>query len=1181
MAPEDFVYLHNHSHYSLLEALPKPKALVKRAKELGMNALALTDNGNLYGAVEFIKACKDAEMKPIIGADIYVAQHRMTDKRARVDDRPHRLVLLVENEEGYRNLSQILTSAFLEGFYYKPRVDKEFLRTHSKGLIALTGAVSGQVPAAAADGDMEKARTLIAEYQDIFGKENFYLELINHPDMPRQVEVNEAFKKLSIETGAPLVASRNTFYLDPEDREGYEAQLCIQRGRTLEEYRRTNTDEVDLSFGTPQEIFAAFGDVPEALENTRKIADRINFTMELGKNFLPNYPLPPGKTDNEVMRDLCIEGLKSRYGDPIPTAAMERFEFEYSTIVKMGFSSYFLIVQDYINWAKDHGVLVGPGRGSAAGSIVAYILKITDIEPLAYGLLFERFLNPDRISMPDIDTDFADRGRGKVLEYVTQKYGADHVAGIITFGTLMPRAAVRDAARVLGLTFQEADVIAKVVPPPVQGRHTPLKDAIKESPDLRVLYDGNPMARRVVDLAMKLEGNPRHASQHACGIVIGDRPLVQRVPLQAGQHEDMALVTQYSLNSAEAAGLVKMDFLGLSNLTVIEDALTIIKAVTGDEVDMDNLPLDDKTTFDLLGRGETTGVFQLESDGMKRYIKELQPSQFEDIIAMVSLYRPGPMQFIESFIRRKHGIEKVVYEHPLMENAFKETYGIPVYQEQVMQVSKDVAGFTGGEADSLRKAMGKKIAELMAKMKVKFIEGALKKGVTESVANKIFQKLEDFAAYGFNKSHAACYAMIAYRTAYLKSHYPACFMAALMNSDAGNIDRITIEVEECTRMGLTVMAPDVNESFAGFAVVKGTKNIRWGLMAIKNVGTEIAEMLVQERKDNGEFKDLPDFLARVRSHAFNKKTLEALIKSGALDRFGDRIQLVTNLDQLVLYNKQVNDEQERNQSSLFELTPDMDSKKLELRAPDPMPASMLLTWEKELLGLYVSSHPAALFFEKFGTYVKSLKSINEMADGEMVRVCGVIGAVKQIYTKKKNEPMAFARLEDPTGGMETVVFPKTYIKVREKLLPDTFVVITGKVSLRQREDSEIEERSILVDSLVSFIEAEIGEMAASLAQGGVSEDRAQEMGKKTVFDPNAANMVSVGQFTIIVPAKPTNEMIMRLRDIFKAAPGTSRVYLEVTSAGEQKKIATEYSINPSRDVAKKVGAIVGEENVKF
>lgn len=1177
MNPADFVYLHNHSHYSLLEALPKPKALVKRAKALGMTAVALTDNGNMYGVVEFFKACKEAEIKPIVGADIYVAQHKMTDKRPRVDDRPHRLLLIIENEEGYRNLSKIVTAGFLEGFYYKPRVDKDYLRAHAKGLIALTSAVSGEVPSAAADGDLEKARTLIAEYQDIFGRDNFFLELIDHQDMPRQVEVNEAFKKLSLETGVPLVATRNTFYLDPEDREGYEAQLCIQRGRTLEEYRRTSTDEVDLSFGEPQEVMASFSDVPEALENTRQIADRVNFMIELGKNFLPHFPLPPGKTDNEVMRELCIDGLKKRYADPLPAPVLERFEYEYSTIVKMGFSSYFLIVQDYITWAKDHGVLVGPGRGSAAGSIVAYALRITDIEPLAYGLLFERFLNPDRISMPDIDTDFADRGRGKVLEYITAKYGADHVAGIITFGTLMPRAAIRDAARVLGLSFQEADVIAKVVPPPVQGKHTPLKDAIIEAPDLKLIYEGNPMGRRVIDLAMKLEGNPRHASQHACGIVIGDRPLVERVPLQNGQHEDMALITQYSLNSAEAAGLVKMDFLGLSNLTVIEDALAIIKAVTGEVIDIDSIPLNDSKTFALLGRAETTGVFQLESDGMKRYIKELQPSQFEDIIAMVSLYRPGPMQFIESFIRRKHGIEQVVYEHPLMENAFKETYGIPVYQEQVMQVSKDLAGFTGGEADSLRKAMGKKIAELMAKMKVKFVEGAMKNGVKEAVANKIFQKLEDFAAYGFNKSHAACYAMIAYRTAYLKAYHPACFMAALMNSDAGNIDRITIEVDECTRMGLAVLPPDVNESFAGFAVVKNTNNIRWGLMAIKNVGTEIAEMIVEERKTGGEFVDLPDFLARIRSHAFNKKTLEALVKSGALDRFGNRIQLVTNLDQLVFYNKQVNDEKLRNQSSLFDLTPDMQSKQLELRPADPLPTSMMLAWEKELLGLYVSSHPAALFFEKFSAFVSPVKAASTMADGTMVKVCGVLSTVKQIYTKKKNEPMAFVRLEDPSGGIEMVVFPKTYVKVRERLLGDAFVVVMGKVSIRKREDSENEEWSILVDSLVSFVEPEIPEIASMLSRGDLDPDRPAP---KTVQMPSASSLQPQA-FTITIPEKPTNEMIMRLRDLFKAAPGQSRVYLEVTSAGEQKKIATEYSISATQDLAKKIGALVGEQNIKY
>lgn len=1183
MDPKDFVYLHNHSHYSLLEALAKPKKLILRAKDLGMNAFALTDNGSLYGAVEFYKACKDAEMKAIIGMDTYVAQHGMTDRRPRVDDRPYRLVLLALNDIGYHNLLKISSAGFLEGFYYKPRIDKDFLRRHAAGLIALSGSVSNDVAGAILADDHEKARTLIAEYQEIFGVENFYLELIQHPDMARQVEINDAYKMLSAELHVPLVATRNVFYLNPEDREGYEAQLCIQRSRTLEDFRRTSTDDVDLSFGTPEEIISYFADVPEAVLNTRRIADRVDFHMELGHNYLPVFPLPPGKDDNEYLYDLCLIGLQERYADPVPENVMERFTFEYETIKKMGFASYFLIVQDFVNFGKKNGILVGPGRGSAAGSIVAYALQITDLDPLRYGLLFERFLNPDRISMPDIDMDFADNRRGEVMEYVTKKYGADRVAGIITFGTLMPRAAVRDAARVLGLSFQEADLIAKCVPPPVQGKHTPLKEAIVESPDLANLYNSHPMSARVIDLAMKLEGNPRHASQHACGIVIGDVALGERVPLQAGQHEDMALVTQYSLNSAEAVGLVKMDFLGLSNLTVIQDALDIIKAVHGVTIDIAKIPLNDLKTFELLGRGDTTGVFQLESDGMKRYIKELRPSVFEDIIAMVSLYRPGPMQFIETFIRRKHGEEAVIYEHPLMENAFRETYGIPVYQEQVMQVSKDLAGFTGGEADSLRKAMGKKIAELMAKMKTKFVEGAMKKGVKEHIAIKIFQKLEDFAAYGFNKSHAACYAMIAYRTAYLKAYYPAEFMAALMNSDSGNLDRITIEVDECKRVGLNVLAPDVNESFPGFAVVKGTNNIRWGLRAIKNVGSDIAETMVAERKANGLFVDLADFLSRMRTTSFNKKTLEALIKTGALDRFEDRGRLYHNLDTLLLYSKHVTAGADRNQVSLFDLAPTVAEEKISLRNMPPVPKSHILGWEKELLGLYVSAHPGAIFAEQFKGLVKSCAEVNVMDDESAVLLAGVIISVKQIFTKKKNEPMAFVRVEDDSGAMEVVVFPKIYVQIRDVLIPDTLVVIKGTVSVREGrsygkvgEDEDDKapalEHSVLCDGLKVFLEEDIPELAGKLRFGfpdGNEDDGSVKM------------PVNIDEGIVITPpANPSAEMIIKLREIFEASPGREQVYLLVESGGVMRKIATEYKIRREHGVLAKIALVVGEKNVK-
>jgi DNA polymerase-3 subunit alpha len=611
MNPEDFVHLHVHSHYSLLEALPSPKALVARAKEQGAKALALTDNGAMYGVVEFYKACKDAGIKPIIGMDLYIAQNRMTDKRARIDDRPYRLTVLAYNNDGYKNLLKISTAGFLEGFYYKPRVDREFLRNNSDGLIALCGGVRGEIPDALLMRDEKKAEALLSEYQEIFGKDDFYLEIIHHPDFARQVEVNDKLKALASKTGAQLVATKNIFYLNTEDREGYEAQLCIQRGRTLEDFRRTNTEDTDLSMSHPSVIIDAFSDVPEALMNTKIIADRVDFAIELGKNFLPVFPMPDGKTDNDYLYDLAKVGLEKRYKE-ITTQITDRFEYEFSVIKNMGFASYFIIVQDFVNWAKDRGILVGPGRGSAAGSIISYALGITDLDPLAYNLLFERFLNPDRISIPDVDMDFADARRGEVLDYVKQKYGEDKVAGIITYGTMMPRAAVRDAARVLGLSYEEADLIAKCVPEPIQGRHTPLKIAQVEHAELRELLASNQMANRVVELAKKIEGNPRHTSQHACGIVIGDKPLVERAPLQQGQREEMAIITQYSLGSAESVGLVKMDFLGLSNLTIIQDALEIIEAVHHIKVDINNIPLDDKATFDLLGRGETTGVFQLE-----------------------------------------------------------------------------------------------------------------------------------------------------------------------------------------------------------------------------------------------------------------------------------------------------------------------------------------------------------------------------------------------------------------------------------------------------------------------------------------------------------------------------------------------------------------------------------------
>ncbi len=1167
MEPKDFVHLHVHSHYSLLEALPGPKALVARAKEQGFSAMALTDNGVMYGAVEFFQACKDAGIKPIIGLDAYIAQNKMTDKRPRVDDRPYRLTILAENETGYKNLLHIASDGFLEGFYYKPRIDKDYLRKYAGGLISLSGSLRGEIPEAILNDDPEKAERLALEYRDIFGAENFFLEVVHHPDYDRQIDANTGIIALAKKTGIPLVATKNVFYLNPEDREGYEAQLCIQRGRTLEAFRQTNTEDVDLSFGTAEEIIAYFADVPEAVENTKKIADRVNFEMDLGHNYLPIFPLPEGVSDEAYLHELAFDGLKKRYGEPLPKEILERFEFEYEVIKKMGFASYFIIVQDFVNFAKNKGILVGPGRGSAAGSIISYALRITDLDPMKYGLLFERFLNPDRISMPDVDMDFADRRRGEVMDYVTHKYGADHVAGIITFGTLKPKAAARDAARVLGLSFQEADIIAKAIPEPVLGRHTPLKVAIEEHADLREVVNRDPMARRVIELAMKLEGNPRHASQHACGIVIGDRPLVDRVPIQSGQREDMAFVTQYSLNSAEAAGLVKMDFLGLSNLTIIEDALEIIEAVHGVRVDVDAIPLTDEKTFELLGRGDTIGVFQLESDGMRRYIKELKPTRFEDIVAMVSLYRPGPLSagMVPQYINRKNGREKIRYDHPLMEEILKETYGVTVYQEQIMKVSRSLAGFTAGEADTLRKAMGKKKRDVLEKMFERFLSGCIENGVPQTVAKKVWTDWEGFADYAFNKSHAACYALISYRTAYLKAHYPSEFMAALMNADIHLIDRITIEVGECETMGIEVLPPDVNESYPGFSVVKATGNIRWGLSAVKNFGEEAAKMIVKERKDHGLFKDLADFAARVDAKSFNKKNIESLIKSGALDRFADRSTMITNLDQILLFNRQERKNKETNQVSMFDMDPTMQEHRLTLRTGDKIAQSQLLSWEKELIGLYISSHPAEAL-KGLKDKVMPIAKIMEVEDETEVTIVGIIGEIKRIFTKKKQQPMAFVRIEDLSGSGELVIFPKLYTTVQATLAPNSYLLVRGKVSIREDRES----RSILGDKIILFTDKSIKRVEQALLS-----DMWPELESKDEHAPPEVHQTSL---TIRMPDRPTHDLIEKLRKTFLEAPGHDPVYLLVKSADKEKKVLTEYAVSKNANLLAQVQRVVGTEN---
>ncbi|PIR47317.1 DNA polymerase III subunit alpha [Candidatus Uhrbacteria bacterium CG10_big_fil_rev_8_21_14_0_10_50_16] len=1171
MQPSDFVHLHTHSYYSLLGALPGPDALVKRIKAQGGNALAITDNDALYGAVDFYQNAQANDVQPIIGVDVHVAPNGRHQKRARVDKHSWRFVLLAETLEGYEHLLKLTSQSYLEGFYYTPRVDDELLQEMHGGLIGLSGGMGGEIPTLLKQGDRDKAYAAAKRYADLFGPDGFYIEVVYRPDDGDQEKVNGLLIELAQDLGLPLVATSNSFYLNADDHEGWEAMLCIQKGQTLEEYRRMSGVDINLQLADPEKIIEAFKHVPEAIVNTRKIADRCKVTIDLGNNYLPHFEVPGGKNDSDYLRELCEIGLGERYGERTEEIN-ERFEFELTTINKMGFASYFLIVHDFVSYAKKKGILVGPGRGSAAGSIIAYVLQITDVDPIKYDLLFERFLNPDRISMPDIDLDFADSRRGEVLEYVRDKYGADHVAGIVTFGKMMPKAAVRDAARVLGLTFPEADRISKLMPNPVQGRYMPIADAVKNHIELRNDYQVDHMTKRVVDLAAKIEGAPRHTSQHACGIVISRKPLVEYVPIQASQHEDLDYVSMYSLGPVEAAGLVKMDFLGLSNLTIIEQALEIIEGVHGVIVDIEHLPLDDAKTYELLARGETTGVFQLESEGMRRYLIELVPTQFEDIMAMCALYRPGPLSagMVPQYINRKHGREKVVYDHPLMEKILKETYGVTIYQEQIMRISRALAGFTGGEADTLRKAMGKKKRDVLEKMKALFVEGCRKNGVAIKTANKIWHDWEGFADYAFNKSHTACYGMIAYRTAYLKAHYPSEFMAAVMNSDAGNVDRMNIEVQECQRMGIKVLPPDVNESYKGFGVVGEDRKIRWGLVAIKNVGEDIAAVIVQERKEHGDYKDLSDFITRLHSRNFNRKSLEALIMAGALDRYGDRGVLLANLDRMLRFNKKVQQDRERSQGTLFDVAPDMEVNQLLLSPAPEVARSTRLEWERELLGIYVSEHPYTAYAEALKSYVVQLCDIEHKNDKDPVKVAGVVSVIREILTKK-GDAMAFVRVANGESDIEIVVFPRTFAQHKEHIVEGRLVVVLGKVSEREGQS-----KSVIADSVACFAEDDVQGVVNMMHDGmWVAEDVHESvMKQRKESRPKEASVI------IDLVQAPTEDQINGLRSLFQQKPGPVPVHFSVEAGGQKQRIQTEYSISPTNAIVDAIGVIVGKGNVR-
>ncbi len=1150
-----FVHLHTHSHYSLLDGLAKIDELVEAAKKDGAPALALTDHGVMYGVIEFYQKCKKEGIKPIIGVEAYLAPKSRFDKNKSDEKSYYHLLLLARNNEGYKNLIKLTTIAHLEGFYYKPRIDWEILKKYSEGLIGASACLGGEIPRLILADKLEKARQRILEYEEIFGKGNFYLEIMPHYSLPGQKKVNETLIKFSRELNIPLIATNDIHYLRKEDAEAQDILLCLQNKKKKDDVDRMNMLDSNYSMRSAAEMIELFRDVPEAIENTIKVAQKCNVEIELGKIQLPYFEVPEGFDGNSYLRKLCLEGLKKRYGrdyENVDKKIRERMDYELSVIKKMGWPSYFLIVADFVNWAKSNGIVVGPGRGSAAGSLVCYLIGITNIDPLKYGLLFERFLNPDRISMPDIDMDFADVRRDDVIRYVENKYGKDHVAQIITFGTMAARAAVRDVGRVLDYSYDYCDKLAKMIP-----MFSKIDEAIENIPELKEVYEKEEAARKILDYARRLEGVARHASTHACGVLITKEPLTNYVPLQYASSSDRTIVSQYSLHPIEDLGLLKMDFLGLKNLSIIESAIKIIKKTRGIKIDIDKIPLDNKKTYELFQRGETTGVFQFESSGMRRYLRELKPTEFEDIIAMVALYRPGPMEWIPDYIAGKHGKKKPTYLHPKLEPILAPTYGVAIYQEQVMQMARDLAGFTMAEADVLRKAVGKKIPKLLAEQKEKFINGCVKNGISAQLAKKIFSFIEPFAGYGFNRSHAACYALIAYQTAYLKAHWPTEFIAALLTANQQNTDRIAAEIEECRKIGIEVKQPDINQSFDSFTVVtSGTENnktasqnedvktIRFGLKAIKNIGENIVNVIIKERKKNGPFKDLNDFLTRVIDKDLNKKSLESLIKSGAMDVFGERGQLLGNIENMLKFNKEVTEEQNNKQGDLFGGTTNF-VRKVKL---DPYPAASRqekLAWEKELLGLYITEHP-------FLDYKKHLESkidlaplshLSQFKTDDLVNVAGIIINIKKILTRK-NDSMLFVKIEDTTGNTEILVFPSLLKETNYIWEEGKAILCHGKMSFKDNETKVLANTAIALslENLTQSIE---------------------EFKQKTKnYKPNHLKSINnLKPLKLIFKKELNPQELDDIKKILLCCPGNSKVYIKTDINGKVNIIETAFRVN--------------------
>ena len=1157
----EFVHLHVHSEYSLLDGLSKIKPLVARAKELGMKSLALTDHGAMYGTIKFYNACRAAGIKPIVGVEAYMTSGSRLDRTRGKGDYSH-LVLLAKNFQGYQNLLKLVSAAYLEGFYYKPRIDWEVLGKYHQGLIASSACLKGLIPSLLLQGKENEARQTVKRFLDLFG-EDFYLEIQSHPGIKDQAIANKKIITLSRELGVPLLATNDAHYIYPEDAEGQDALLAIQTQSKLTDKNRLSLmHSPDLYLKTPEEMWHALGEYPDALKNTLRVAEKCNVEIPLGQKIYPRFPLPAGETAISHLRNLVWERLPQRY----PRAdkkVKERAEYELSVIIDKGYAEYFLIVQDLVNWAKKHGIRVGPGRGSAAGSIVSYILRITSIDPLRHNLPFERFLNPERKSTPDIDLDFPDARREEVIDYVRKKYGESHVAQIITFGTIEARMAVRDVARVLGYPYSVGDRIAKMIPF-IPGHKVSLTNALKESPELKRAYEEEETTRKVIDLAKKIEGTVRHASVHAAGVVISDKPLVNYTPLQRDTREGK-ITTQYDMYSLDlnvddnAVGLLKMDFLGLRNLTIIEETINFIKQTKEKGIDLSEIPLDDAKVYQMITRGDTTGVFQLESQGMRKLARKLQPQRFSDLSAMVALFRPGPMQFIDDFIAGKKDPHKIHYPHPDLKPVLEETYGIAVYQEQCMEIPHVMASYTLGEADLLRRAIGKKKIELMRQEKKRFLERAVKNGYSQKVAENVFSLIERFASYGFNKAHSVSYAMIAYQTAWLKANYPVEFMAALLTAEAGagqgHEEKVARAIQECRRMGIRVLPPDINKSKVGFTLEKDTNSagglaIRFGLSAIKNVGEAAIEEMTAARDKKGDFQSLEDFYYRVDTQKVNKKVLESLIKVGAFNQFGPRKALLAVVDRLRLAVEKLKHDRQQGQTSLFGFgggSEEVHLPKVTLDLGQQFSAEEKLEFEKELLGFYLTSHPLKDKLDRY-RYLATHKIDNVLEEERplQTRLVGVLENVRVVTTRKTGRAMAFGSLRDETGVIDVVIFPDLLDRRGQVVNVGMVVVVEGR---SERRDNKV---NILVDEINT-----------------PESFQTQEDNQHGNGDGN--------QLILRIPPHFSSHSLMALNEILRQHPGSQKVVLIFPNG---KVLLPNQGLDLNPEVRQQLTQLLGNEGME-